>query len=241
MKTLTDRLSRALLVLRGARAALPRSTAWHCRSRTQRKARARLRQWSTDTLAASFVGGGMSRSAPADARAGSCFTDRASKRRKARLHSHTFAAPLACTIRPPIPLEGGFGMHLNITPRNYAQCCARHCRAEHRPLSPHNPRYVEVHAQRAQTLAVRSGEAPQCRSPAHPLRGVRSRATVARCLQHRSRPPPPKGAPSESLRSLRFASGRSRALRAASRAASAPSAEDGACHGRCNPDRLSGV
>jgi hypothetical protein len=58
---------------------------------------------------------------------------------------------------------------------------------------PHNVRYVEVHAQRAKTLAVKNGAAPQCRSPAHPLRDVRSRATVARCLPQRWHPLPPKG------------------------------------------------
>jgi len=59
---------------------------------------------------------------------------------------------------------------------------------------PHNVRYVEVPAQRAKTLAVRSREAPQISSPAHPHRGVRTRATVARYLQHRLHPLP-QGAP----------------------------------------------
>ena len=43
------------------------------------------------------------------------------------------------------------------------------------PYRPHNLRYVEVPAQRAQTLAVKCGEAPQCRSSTHPLRVVRAR------------------------------------------------------------------
>jgi len=99
----------------------------------------------------------------------------------------------------PHPPQGGFEQ----APQHNARiimrrCCARHasaCRADH-PFGsrPHNVRYVEVPAQRAQTLAVKCGEAPQISSPAHPRRGVRSRATVARCLQHRSHPPP-QGAP----------------------------------------------
>lgn len=164
-----------------------RSTAWHGRCRAQRKPRARLRQWSAEVLAASFIGSGMSRSAPAKTRVlGSCFTARESKPKRLQARADT-----------PHPPPGGFGhapqhnaRSIMRNPLNAAlsRCSARGlcgCR-------PHNVRYVEVHAQRAKTLAVGSGEAPQYRSPAHPLRRVRSRATVARCLQHRSHPPPPR-------------------------------------------------
>ena len=114
------------------------------------KSRARLRQWSLDAFAASIIDGGMSRSAPAKTRV-----------------LEVFYAP-----HPP---KGGFGMHLNITHRALcAARCSQRCapllvagRSAHRP---HNVRYAEVHAQRAKTLAVESGEAPQSSSPAHPLK-----------------------------------------------------------------------
>ena len=208
----TDRLSRSLPMLRGARvvrrlglcttplgpAAVARNAscapgyggeALTCRSVVRRP-------W--DELV----------STREDTRAGGCSTARASKPK--RLHAR------ADTPHPP---QGGFQR----APQHNARiimrrCCARHasaCRADHLFGSrPHNVRYVGVPAQRAKTLAVECGEAPQISSPAHPRRSVCSRATVARCLSHRSHPLP-QGAPCLVASRLGVASDRSRALRAA--------------------------
>ena len=143
----------------------------------------------------------------------------------------------------PHPPQGGFER----APQHNARiimrrCCARHasaCRADHLFGSrPHNVRYVGVPAQRAKTLAVRSGEAPQISSPARPLM---LRIALAHSLLCTAPHPPPQGAPCLVASRLGFASDRSHALHAASSAASAPTAEDGACHGHCKPERLSGV
>jgi hypothetical protein len=53
---------------------------------------------------------------------------------------------------------------------------------------PHNVRYVRcTRSERGRSLKG-AAQAPQCSMPAHPLRSVRSRATVARCLPHRFAP-----------------------------------------------------
>lgn len=236
-KTPTDRLSRSLLKLRGARAVL-------------RTAPLGLAAIARNASCAPGCGG----------RALTCWQRRSSSmvrvcqhpRRRAcwelfycsriqapmcRLQSHTFAAALACTIRPPIP-QGGFeracehnAQEIMRNPLNAALRAALDrgqfgCR-------PHNVRYVRCTPQRAKTLAVKCGEAPRCSMPAHPLRGARSLTTVVRFLCAASHP-----VLVASLLAL-LVSLLARAARSRrGRAAPAPSTEDGACHGRCNSENL---
>jgi hypothetical protein len=167
-----------------------------CLSRAM-KSRARLRPWSVDAFAASFIGRGQCVSAPAKTRVLEVVYCSCTQARN--VGGHRAVRSTACVHeQTPHPPKGGFGMHVNIT---HGVLCASRCTPRFARLliagcpahRPHNMRYVGVHAQRAKTLAVESGEAPQCRSPAHPRRVVRSRATVARCLQHRFAPAAPRG------------------------------------------------
>ena len=176
MKTPTDRLSRAV------------------------KSRARLRRWRLDTSAASFIDGGMSRSAPAKTRVlevvllfvhPSVICRLLTCRAQHRLHART----------APHPPKGGFGracehnaqiiMRTRSGRSAVALLFERGCPADR----PHNVRYVRcTRSERRRSLKGaakrRSVDPPPTRSS-----GVRSRATVARCLSHRFAPAAPKGLP----------------------------------------------
>jgi hypothetical protein len=220
----TDRLSRSLLVLRSAHAAL-------CAASLGTAAIARN--------ASCAPGCGSGALTPGQLRSSTVVSVGQHPRRRAccRVVHCKYVRPKRRTyLQTPIPWKG-----LRHAPRHNAQkimrkCCTRLRRARTCPLSPHNMRYVEVHAQRAKTLAVESGEAPQISSPAHPLRGARSLTSVFASFSAAGARLPPKGAPTCSLRHRASPLAARVRTRSRTRAAPAPIAEDGACHGRCKSE-----
>ena len=176
MKTPTDRLSRAI------------------------KSRARLRQWSADTFAASFIGGGTGVSAPAKTRVLKLFNCSCTQALRVRCSSIQQWLRLHARTAPHPP-NGGFGRACEHNARIIMR--TRSCRSAVALLfergcpahRPHNVRYVRcTRSERRRSLKSaakrRSVDPPPTRSSV-----VRSRETVARCLQHRFAPAVPKGLP----------------------------------------------
>ncbi len=142
----------------------------------------------------------------------------ASARRTCSLIDAHSAKPLRASMRPPIPLKGGFERALKHNARGLYELGFAKLAAAARIVRA----MFKCPLQRAKTHAERCGHRPRsCSSPARPLLCPHRSRVAGRPVR------PPSGAPEEA---------RSRAAAARRRAASAPIAQSRACHGRCRPD-----